>query len=401
MQIGLSGATSPDVVDVHVALGSRVVVVGGLRLAKDATTASTWASQQVARALEWTGPGVAIFAGDLVDLLASDLNTPSRALSAHGRLAAAVQAFLAVPDRRVICLAGTRDGRLARDGALARTLGQLLGSDVAVTAELTVETGGGARRVRVEGGYRPDGPGPDVLPTLPEAAWLDGLGSLGDPSRLRPFVASRVAYRGIAPSILIAVLGVLAAIAASRVVPAWSAGCLLAALEIAAAIAWTRAHRGWAAAVAELPDDLRAAAAGEGHDQSVVPADRARDREVAVRLVAHAGYAGVVTGQSLDPQLASIGDGFFASVGSGSEVIHRWPGRLGLPAVFLPHRQASWLEMEAGAALRIRLYQARLDLAGGTLLERLAARKPVLRDAHASVVGGWPEGPSFPERAAP
>jgi lysylphosphatidylglycerol synthetase-like protein (DUF2156 family) len=71
-------------------------------------------------------------------------------------------------------------------------------------------------------------------------------------------------------------------------------------------------------------------------------------------------------------------------------------GRLGLPPVFAEHRQASWIELETGAELHVRLLLARNDEAPATVLERLANRDRRSHDAHPVMVAAHPHGESWP-----
>ncbi len=79
---------------------------------------------------------------------------------------------------------------------------------------------------------------------------------------------------------------------------------------------------------------------------------------------------------------------------------------MGLPPVFLPHRQSSWIELETGADLHVRLLLADVDLPTSTTLERLATgyrvvkgRKPAA-DLHPAMAASWPRGASWPPAPA-
>ncbi len=55
---------------------------------------------------------------------------------------------------------------------------------------------------------------------------------------------------------------------------------------------------------------------------------------------------------------------------------------MGAPSLFLAHRQVSWVEIEAGHELHVRLLHAQIDLPGATALERLLTRRSAeARDA--------------------
>ena len=98
-------------------------------------------------------------------------------------------------------------------------------------------------------------------------------------------------------------------------------------------------------------------------------------RDVARDLVA-SGYAGVVSGSTLQAELTHLGTGFFACPGTAGEVVEEYPGRLGLPPVFLAHRQIAWVELETGADLHARLLLARSDIPAADLARTISRTTP-------------------------
>lgn len=416
-----------DVLDVDLPPGSRALVVSDLHLEKDATRSSTSATNELARTLEsWAGPGAVVFAGDLIELLATNANSPERALAAHPRLAWAARRFASAPGRRVVCLVGNHDGRLAWDPAAARQLREGLGAELAMAADLRFETGKGERRVRVEHGHRfdpanafvdPRNPGEtplghhvvrEVLPALRGQAWLEGVDDLSDASAFPAFLGSRLAYRRLLRHLWWLIIPVLVALllrlpllypslAARFGHPAdaatWSrhlllvTGAVVADLLLVGSGLLLMARRSWRAIAGML-----SATRGLGNNDD--------PRELAVALVDE-GYAGLITGHTHQPELIDLGAGFYANTGCASEAVAAWPARLGLPPVFLAHRQLSWVELEAGADLHVRLYQGRLDVPGGTRLERLVARRPSMADGRAAVIASYPDGPSWPHVSDP
>ncbi len=102
---------------------------------------------------------------------------------------------------------------------------------------------------------------------------------------------------------------------------------------------------------------------GGPRDLNGVPRALARD-------LVTAGHAGLVTGHTRHPELTYLGTGFYANtICCAAEVVSESPARLealGAPSLFLAHRQVSWVEMEAGSELHVRLLHARRDLPGAT-----------------------------------
>ena len=138
-----------DAIEVELPAGGRALVMGGLLLGRQETIASTGATSELTQAIDaWAGPGVVVLAGDTFDLLSAPAGDPRPALAAHPRFTAALRAFGEGEDRRVVCLPGTRDGRLAWDDRAAAAVREQLGADLALTAELRVDTGSDTSAVR-------------------------------------------------------------------------------------------------------------------------------------------------------------------------------------------------------------------------------------------------------------
>jgi hypothetical protein len=426
-----------DLVTVSVPVGGRVLVVSELHLTREATAASTLAATQVAQAIDaWTGPGVLVFNGDCIELLASGSADARPSLAAHPKLVATVKAFAAAPGRRVLYLPGTRDGRAAWDPRMAASLTDMLGAEIALAADLHIDTGAGLRIVHVEPGHRldplacfvdPRNPADsplgqhlvcDVLPALggtgpgsPAAddGWLSGLSSLDDPAAFPRFLASRLAYRRLGRHAWWLLLPLLAAVALrlpfafvrrahEHVASAWRlilfigiATVLdLALVGVVAAVAIRRTWTALAGVALNRLDD---------RDDPNGPA-----RALARDLVT-AGHAGLVTGHTRRPELAHLGPGFYANTGCACEVVSETPSRLdslGMPSLFLTHRQVAWIELEAGNELHVRLLYGRQDLTGSTAVERLLApphpetRTLGSKELHPAVVATYPQGASWP-----
>ena len=67
-------------------------------------------------------------------------------------------------------------------------------------------------------------------------------------------------------------------------------------------------------------------------------------------------------------------------------------GRFGLPPVFLHSQWVSWVEIETGAELHVRLLLAHNELASPSRLERLVTRGRVGGSLHPSLVASYPVG---------
>jgi lysylphosphatidylglycerol synthetase-like protein (DUF2156 family) len=433
-----SCGVSPGPILVDVPVGGRVLLVSDLHLAPEPTPGHLLVVAELAQAIEsWNGPGVVVFNGNTFLVAAMKPGTMvapgtcEAALAAYARLVAAVKAFAAGPGRRVLVLPGDRDMHLLWSDAARRAVARGLGAEVAMAVDLDVETGAGRRLVRVDPGQRLDslteyhdptnaGESPlsqhlrsELFPAVRRSQggdrrrddWLSGMEDLDDPATFPRFVASRLVYRKLARRAWLLMVPVVLAVAlrlpvialthatglvhsgASRVLAL--VGLALVELLILGGLAVATVRRTWRT--------LSGLSAGEGDRE---PNQAARDL---ARGLIGAGHYGLVTGHTCRAELTDLGSGFYANSGCGADVVtetaSRLPG-LGLPAVFLARRQISWVEIEAGHELRVRLFHAMQPAGGTTLLERaIARRSPATTPApnlHPQVVGSFPYGPSWP-----
>lgn len=419
-----------DVLSLPVGVGRRVLVASNLRLGPVATAESTWAAGNLTRALDtWTGPGLVVLAGNLLELDGDTGSEPDpertarAALDAHPILAEALRVFSGESDRRVLHLPGTLDDGPGPDGPLAS-----LGIEQVSRLELHLETTAGTRVVRVEattptpilGGGAPGTAGataravPALLAPDPDAGWQRGLDRLTDPQSAHRFLTSRLLYRRFARLAWWLLLPFAVAVAlrlpgsstflehlvrghvgARAHDAAWgprlAVAGVISALELLALVAVL----GWLSRQAWRT--LGGGRLGGVFDDAPAPGATANDAvRDAARSLAAEGLAGTISGATLQAELTDLGGAFFASPGAVGEVVEEHPGRLGLPPVFLEHRQASWVELETGAELHARLLMARNDAGPTTLLERLAGRRRRHHDSFPVVVAAHPHGSSWP-----
>ena len=431
---------------VDVPLGRRVMVVSDLLLTACATHSTLALTGELARALDtWDGPGVLIIAGNLFNLTGCDdpLSTAGRAIDAHPALARAFLRFLQVDDRRILRQRGTHEPVEITRGIRGHTEGASdvvealaeAGVEHVGAVDLYVQTGNGERVVRVEPAthvYTSDvatgAPTADTKPGLAsgtghhwydfahespdDAPWLEGVHQLSDPSALSRFVVSRTLYRRFgryawwllvpfAVAILLRVavspwlLGHLGGGLPARALRhAHSAdledqlvvalGVALAVLAALAVVLGLLSRRMWSILGGGALDEVRTQAGAN---------DAARDD--ARRLVAR-GYAGLITSATFRSELTNLGTGFYANVGATAEVVAEHRGRFGLPPVFMHSRWVSWVEIESGAELHVRLLLAHDELPSSSRLERLVARGRAGGSLHPSLVASYPMGESWP-----
>jgi len=445
-------AAAAGALRVDVGLGQRVMVVGDLLLPTVATPSSTALADDVALSLDrWDGPGTVVVCGNLFAAVCgaatprSDGARVADTLAAHDRLSGAIRRFTECADRRVIVLPGWRDPEVAEDpDVVTEVYG--LGAEVAPAVDLRLATAAGERRVLV----RPGRPVTDAVDVAEAAAvagppWLAGIDRLEQPGATARFVTSRTLYRRLGrfvwlPPLLAIVVALLirqafvyngvyhlvhqASAPRRALVRAYTATwtsrflftlAVIIVLELAVAAAVTvvsrrvwKANGGGAlpAPWAPRPWSEQWAGDADGPPPSgalEVCGSPALDE---ARSLVSDGLTGLVTGGGLRAELTHLGTGFFACPGGTTEVVREHPGRLGLPPVFLHHRQAGWLELETGADLHVRLLLADADLPSSTTLERIATGYHVVKgykpaaDLHPAQVAGWPRGASWPAEPA-
>ncbi len=386
------------------------MVVADLHLTREPSPAQLVATGELAAAVEAaTGPGVLILAGNLLDSGAD----PRAALAAHPRLSDDIAAYARGPGRRVVVCPGDRDVMLAWSEPAQKAVRAALGAELALAVDLRIDTGAGERRVRVEPGYRLDPRAAyrdprnplespydqhlrnEVLPTVRSrttgrSRWLEGIEQLDNPESLSRFVASRLVYRRLAHSgwlILIPFVAALVLRLPAAVLRSARAGALTTRMGLFVAATVVELLVLIVVSVLAIRVTNRAAGAIAMDDPDKDPNDAPR---AAARELVTAGYAGLVTGRTCRPELAHFGTGFYANAGTGAEVVTEHPTRvpgLGLPSVFLAHRTLSWVEIEAGNDLHVRLLHGRQDLPGAALLERLVADRAAVADRPAESGG--------------
>ncbi len=431
---------------VDVPLGRRVMVVSDLLLTQEATPSTLAVTGQLARALDtWDGPGILIIAGNLFDLsgCSSPLAEANGSMAAHPVLRQSLERFLGVNERRILRQTGSHEPGFDSDPELIAAIASN-GIEQMGPIDLHLQTTTGVRVVRVEPGENAYAPGcsgtetefdpaadtkPGVMGPTPagrrwrslaarsneEAPWLAGLNRLSDPSALSRFVVSRTLYRRLGRYawwllVPFAVAGLL------RVaITPWVSGHLgsglpgralrhahsadpvdqilvaslvaFVVLVVLALVLGLLSRRMWSILGGGALEEVRAEAGAN---------DTARD---AGRRLVGRGYAGLITAATFQSELTHLGLGFYANVGATGEVVKERRARLGLPPVFVQTQWVSWVELETGAELHVRLLLASNELRSPSTIERVVTRGHRHGSIHPVLVASYPMGESWP--AAP
>ncbi len=406
-------------VEVDLPLGASVVVCSDLHLGPSRTAASAAVAADLADRIEaLTGPGAVVLAGDCFELLGVADPSVAASLDAHPDLERAVARFgQAGSDRHVVVLAGDHDGRLAWDPESRSVLERRLGASVALVADLVLATGRGRRVVRVEHGHRmdpanafrdPTDPNDtplgyhvvqEVLPELSRRRSLDDAAALVDRDQLGQFVASRLVYRELARRAWILLVPIVVALlirtpllvrglsdrhgvqVAGRWLLVGGVGLVIDAV-VFGAVALLMARRVFHSLA---PPSLR-------------PPGGARNEapRAAAEALCGEGFAGFVTGHTHRPELTAVPGGFYANAGCGTPLVVSTPARMGLPPVFSGVDRRSWLELDGGRDLEVRLVAAEAPGSGVPRLERLVATRREVLGPEPVVVASLPGGPTWP-----
>ncbi len=152
----------PDGTRVDIPLGRRVMVVSDLLLTPRATPSTLAVTGELARALDtWDGPGILIIAGNLFDL--TGVRRPARhGRTGHGRPSALARSLDPLPGRRraardppdaaATSPTTSTDGPAPTDGSDVVATLAAAGVEHLGPVDLHVQTGTGARVVRVDPG---------------------------------------------------------------------------------------------------------------------------------------------------------------------------------------------------------------------------------------------------------
>ncbi len=414
----------PDLVEVSVPRGGRVIVVSDLHLWSKVSQAATECTAEMIRLLPTLdGAAVFVIAGDCFELLVPPAATVDGILDVHQEWTDAVKAFADGPDHQLVVLAGNHDGQIAWDPEVVATLRRRMGADqVSLAVDLLLETARGVEKVRVVHGNQTDpynrfvnprDPNdtpfghhivrellPEMQPVERPGALLEGLPWLAEPLQSSEMVGSRLLYRLVAGRLWWLTIPFLAAVflrlmtflpGVERLLhdnaERWLIGLgailvIVAVVAVVVAVAtMLRVHH----TLSET--DIGHRSGPGGHN--------AHARELAGVLIGE-GYAGLVTGHTHSPELSVAGVGFYANSGCGVEVVEARPSRLGLPRPFGSVRRCSRVEVDAHEVLEVRLVLADAPVASPVLLERLATRSPKNVPTTPKVVAALPGASTYP-----
>ncbi len=440
--------------------GGRAIVMSNLLLPSNPTPFSLRTTDLICDQLDaWAGGGVLLLTGAMFDrvdeqettskkrsygkngiVTGSQMDNDLKAINSHSKLFGKLEYFASLDDHRVIILMDTET-----DNPVCKHL-RSSGLEIMPVADLVFHTADGNRTVHV-------GTGSGAY-----SGRLDnGVSRVCGVDSKKRYIMSRLLYRKFSKYIWVLLIPILLAIGLK--VPlvvtfllhllkthpsprkmlmkayrvdwgqrlAIAAAILLAEILLFVGATLWVARKLWRAALKEVSTS----------DQSFTEVDPNDQIRVYAQSVCKEGYAGFVTGASLEPELSHVGvsakqpdsktsendtsieqnngivpkssnepaihktkrtEAFFASAGSFSLVTRSYPAHFGLPPVFINEIQASWIELEGGAELRVRLFIGREPLRSEHFLERvLPIRLKYEPPTHPEIVASLPTGSTWPQ----
>lgn len=390
--------------------GRRLLVFSDLQLSPDLDPNSPAVATIVKQLNEIDESTVIILAGST--FLFTTTSDPKRFIDATWRrfpqLQAALRRLATMDQGEVILIPGDSDAELGEDSSAHATL-QRDGLHLAGSVSIDVKTWRSSRRLEVVAGSTARDIERVDEKEQPDARRLD------DTQALTRFVQSRLMYRRFGrwawlPLWFFAFL-IVSSIAAGLFDQTGSNGSSI----------WGRTPHfttwGWVSAtlfgVATAEAVLVTVASAiarrkffQRGDHEFTSSEPLGDVEVgeldalslASQIVTNGGV-GLIVGGCARPALAFLDKGVCAAPGPSGQVYVERRGRFGLPPVFQPVARTTYVEVEAGSSVRVRLVAGGIRERSLTRLERWLAGRPVLPapPETPTLVGSWPDGDPWPQ----
>lgn len=412
----------PRIRNVHVGIGEKVIVAANLFIDSSNSNDDLLARQSLVDALRnWSGPGSIVIAGNLVDLISSQDGLGE--VHENG-LFPLLDSIGHCTNTKIYVIPGFRDASLAYDRKVADQLLSQFRFQLALQIRLEIETVEGTRSVLVTSGreFDPFSRSQDVYSPLEtpwayhllsefwpkylsgkDSNWLEGAKRLSDPGAASRFVLSRIVYRRawkflpwtlfpLALSYLLKIPLILSLPVVSRfrnhaadLAPRllFIGGTTVIDVLVVSIIFLVFLRRSYSRFLA---DDASVSRAGNSNLEA----------RLAAAPLLESGIEGVIVGHFISPELSKLGPGFFAAAGAVSLTYYESDALFGLPSVFRPVRQSTWIEIETGASMHVGLISRTLPLPPKSFSERLAIGR--LGNKHPSGrIGSYPDGTQYRE----
>lgn len=391
-----------DVLRVKLPADAWVLSLSDIHLHKNRTEASAWVEVELTKRITAhpDGPGIIVLNGDIVELWAGEQPNVSAALQAHARLVKAIREFSNHKDRRVVFIVGNHDGEVGWDEADQKLIRKELSADLCFRLELDCF----GKLIFFEHGHQfdPDNSFEDprdqhdhpmgqyvvqkILPLAKKTKSdvFDDVDTLAEPHRFPVFAFSRVFYRVIGSNIGWLLLPFVIALlyrflivggfyflqhsAPQRIIDFLVVTDVIIILDgiIVLIVGFVVLRHFW-----KLSSSLVDESGGSDHNHAT--------REYTKKLTQQKQVIGGVFGHTHRPEATKLEHGFYANSGSGTKTTRAYRAHFGLPRVYIPTLQLSWLEFDIlPDNVRISLYDGSRNAGGGKRVERLLLKKPMV-----------------------
>lgn len=413
---------------VEIGIGEKVLVVSDLLITPGDTPSETKTQEAfIGNIYNWDGPGVIIIAGNLLDLFtpAEKHDTDYAQFISTCPLFVSLRSLCERAQVKIFAIPGLRDSRLAFDATLVDAINDFVPIEISLKIDLRIANIDGTDRVLITSGREFDPLSRALDPFSPaetpwaqhlmsefwprykfsrKSDWLYGVERLRDPNSSARFILSRLTYRKLVKylpwALLPLLLTYLIKIPLFLSLPivshfrdrAIGFGSALDFIGITMALD----------AILLMAVFLVIVKSSYSH---FVTQESTFTRNYDLNLNARIGashylennYTGVISGHFMVPELTKVGSGFFACTGSVSEIFIESSAIMGLPSVFRPKSQSTWLEIEAGASLHVRLLNYSTLHKPSTLIERIVLSEKKSQDVPFGQIASFPDGNEYRE----
>lgn len=418
----------PESRKVEIGIGEKVLVVSNLLIKPDDTTSETKAQAAFISNIDnWDGPGAIIIAGNLLDLLTpiDEQDTHYSRFVSSSPIFATLRSLSQRAKVKIFVIPGFRDAQLAFDASLVGVINNYLPIEISLKIDLIIANIEGTDRVLITSGreFDPLSRALDPFSSTEtpwaqhlisefwprykfsrKSNWLHGVERLRDPNSSARFILSRLTYRKLVKYLPWTLLPLLLTYLIK--VPLFLSLPIVShfrdrAVGIGSALGFI--------AITTLLDAilligvfliiLKSSYSHFITQESTFT--RNYDLNLNARIGASQyledGYTGVISGHFMAPELTKVGSGFFACTGSVSEILVESSAILGLPSVFRQKSQTTWIEIEAGASLHVRLLNYSTLNKPNTFIERIVLSKKESKEASYGQIASYPDGNDYRE----
>ncbi|MDA8026208.1 MAG: phosphatidylglycerol lysyltransferase domain-containing protein [Actinomycetota bacterium] len=409
-----------DEARLNVEFGSRVIVVSNLFI-KRASPEREELKKFSSYLATIDGPGHLIIAGNLFDLSNVGANSIDDIVADNSDFFNAIESLIVERGFDLSLVPGSKDSELVSLCDSSTKFYERFQPNISTRFVLDVQTATGPRQIVVAadlGGITTEQEDDreildsiqkdrlffEFLPRIArKSRWLDGIEFIDNPSLASRFVASRVFYRQALrylPFLLIPLL-----VSYLIRIPLFLSVANIAHLKNRVTTDSNLIRLGALATAIDavvifiiaslIIRRVYASIIGSSLNDLATDSDPNATTRMAALESIDDFTVGIVVGDSINAELTELFEGFFASPGSVATTYHESRSRLGLPTVFQPHLNCTWIEIQPGAKIRVRLYSQTEEARLRHLGERIARLGMHDKNAGIRILAAYPGGENY------